>query len=440
MRTLLQEAGCDLSLGVVDPEKFISVYFESIPESLEENLQFRLHTILLADLKKERTRGETKEWLLRAHKVGGGELGEEDAVSLLADFDAKKEGLTFEKVVVAEQKAILPKPALVSSNDGIEGRVMHSQPSTSSGNKFIFAQTSTTDDIVVQICTHPVFAFVEAEKQSRCREIIRARVHDVRDAFQTRALMEKPFEDGGLGVQGRLLADLTEVIEQAVSHVKDQAGKKVLEERAKNTENKEDKRKNREELVKKEERVMAKRYVDQTGKMPQQTVSPIAPPLARASVAVSAQVQLQQQEGRIDTQKVRAVIEKATQVPVVKMPQSGQKPRMQDVQFTRRLAGPLEELRAMSLTEFRRLARDPVQATRRLADMIDLLTDQGFGKRVEGLQAFRGSALYHLYTSITQDALFSNSPIETVLTTAAAEGMNKLEYDALMEFNHAMRF
>src|SRR3989338_9577982 len=97
MQKLLQEAGYDSDTKAIDPEVFLNLYFQSIPESLEENLQFRLRVILLADLTGERTRIETKEWLLRAHKVGGGELEEEDAMSLLADFDAKKDGLRIGK-------------------------------------------------------------------------------------------------------------------------------------------------------------------------------------------------------------------------------------------------------------------------------------------------------------------------------------------------------
>jgi hypothetical protein len=150
-------------------------------------------------------------------------------------------------------------------------------------------------------------------------------------------------------------------------------------------------------------------------------------------------MQLQQQEARIDAQKVRAAVAQTVKQEPVRVPT--QRPRVQDVQFSHRLAGPVEELEAMSLTEFRRLSLDPTQAIQRIKDIILLLEDQGYRERIAGVQALHRSPLMQSYSSITSQALLSDTSIDAVLANQKGkDAMKKIEYEALMKLNAELQF
>ena len=56
-----------------------------------------------------------------------------------------------------------------------------------------------------------------------------------------------------------------------------------------------------------------------------------------------------------------------------------------------KLTGPVEELRAITLVDFRRLSRDPSEAAMKIKDKIDLLTGESFEKRSAGIAAWTAS-------------------------------------------------
>ncbi len=303
-----------------------------------------------------------------------------------------------------------------------------------------FAPNTDVEQMISTICSDTFLSSVDPTLHNRCKQIVESRVRDVRDGDQTRGKLEAAVSAGGLGVMGRALADMMQTIEQAVDVVKKQNAEK-------NTRTLQSKQEQKlviatltEDLKKKEEQVLSKRYVQMTGKMPTESVAPVAPSLARTSAAISVSDQMQKQEQKIDPEKVRKVIEASTQKIPVTRPALDPKPRVQDVHSSKRLSGPVDELQAMTLTDFRRLSSEPAQAAQRIHDMIDLLEEQGYGKRVAGIHAFRTSALEQLYLSITQDALLGGKGVDDILATESAQGMKKAEYQALMKLNEVIRF
>ncbi|MEK7614950.1 MAG: hypothetical protein AAB431_01040 [Patescibacteria group bacterium] len=303
-----------------------------------------------------------------------------------------------------------------------------------------FTPTNDVQEMVSTICSDLFLSSVDPDLHTRCKQLVESRVREVRDAEQTRAGLERAISEGGLGVVGRTLADMMQAIEEVVDIARKQNAEKILVERAQAKDQKQEAIRTTEDLQKKEEQALSKRYVQMTGKMPTESVAPAAPTLARSSAAISVSQQMARQEQKIDTEKVRKVIEQSTQKAAAPRPAPVPKPRVQDVSPARRLAGPVDELQAMSLTDFRRLSSEPAQAAQRIHDMIDLLEEQGYAKRVAGIHAFRTSQLEQLYLSITQDALLSGKGVDEILDSSAAQGMKKSEYDALMKLNEVIRF
>jgi hypothetical protein len=118
-------------------------------------------------------------------------------------------------------------------------------------------------------------------------------------------------------------------------------------------------------------------------------------------------------------------------------------PTMQEIAFEKRLTGPIDELRTMTLADFRRLSRDPRQAAIKIKDKIGYLEDQGYDQKIEGIRAWRGSPLNALYLQFTHEALLAGKGIKEVLDAKAedrGETMTTDEFHAIMAINEELRF
>lgn len=426
------------------PKAFIQFFITAYSEELDAVERHRLENILLSYANNVRSKEDTIDFLQRPHKLGGMEIDGSAAQEIVEAFDLKKSTVILSESVASARDSSTPaapqndkstvistEPVLLREADRIQDERLQS--------KQIIEPRVSVDEMVRQICADTQFQYTDPAIQKRCLEIVTARVRNVRDALQTRTLLEQPPEAGGIGVSGRRLADMIERIERVVDAAEKEKRHEIEDKEKENRKKEKELENNRQNLIEKEAQVMAKRFVQATGKVPQERVAPAAPSLSRASAAVSAHMQLQQQEARIDTDKVRAAVQKTIKQELTPVP--AQRPKVQDVQFERRLAGPIEELQAMSLTEFRRMSHDSSQAVDRIKDMIDLLEDQGYSKKVAGLQSLRHSPLMALYGLITQQALLSGTSVEAVLSTQKdKQGLKKAEYDALMKLNAELRF
>ena len=311
----------------------------------------------------------------------------------------------------------------------------------SSGSKTVVG------DLVDTICQNKDFAFKDDQTTARCKKIVEARVRDVRDAFQTRRQIESSQEQGGLGVTGRKLADMTAFMEKTIQDHYAELHAELDAQKADRVQKTVERSEQKTSHQQKQGRVMTKKYVALTGKAPAAHVVPAAPAKSRVSVGVSASKQQEQLAQKIDTQKVRAAIKKTAVAPApvpssVPKTASG-RPKLADVQFTRALAGPVDELRSMSRTEFHRLSSDPKQAIAKIKSKVDLLGEEGYAKKVAGIKAWRTSPLNKMYIQISQNALLNGLTMEQALEQAKAGGgevPTADEMHALTSLNGTLRF
>ena len=291
--------------------------------------------------------------------------------------------------------------------------------------------------IVKEICENPLFAFEDPTLQERCTKLIESRVRDVRTPEQTRAQLEKAVESGGLGVSGRRLADMLALVEGRVTAFQGNLSQEEQRKRIDQLASAPDK----VQLAKNEETLLTKRYVELTGKVPSTHIAPAAPSVSRTSVAISAHHEQIAREGKIDTAKVKEAVEGAKQTVVQPRPKVS--PSMQEVTFEKRLSGPIDELRSLTLTDFRRLSKDPTQAATKVKDKVDLMEDQGYDKKVEAVQAWRSSGLNQIYVSLTREAVLTGTSVVELLSrkrVAGEETLSDEELKAVMKLNAELRF
>jgi len=172
-------------------------------------------------------------------------------------------------------------------------------------------------------------------------------------------------------------------------------------------------------------------------------INPVAPkPLASAprtsrSASVQGRPSVPPAPAPVATKPVESVTRTSPPAPV-----SG-KFVVSDVKSApTRLTGPVEEIRSISVRDFRHLSKIPTEATLRIKDKIDLLEEQSFPQKTAGIAAWRESPTNKLYLDILRQSL-EGIPVADIIGKMEAEGketLTKAEFDSIMGLNRMLRF
>lgn len=128
---------------------------------------------------------------------------------------------------------------------------------------------------------------------------------------------------------------------------------------------------------------------------------------------------------------------------IIKVPTPSRKPAMTDVHTKPSVVGPIDELKLLTIADFRRLDADPHRATARLREKIKLLEEDSYAKMVEGIQAWRLSPLNQLYLTIGQESLEKQKNVTDAIAERREAGKAALsedEFEALLDLNKKLRF
>ncbi len=266
----------------------------------------------------------------------------------------------------------------------------------------------TIEQIVKNVCDNPAFSVNDPELKKRCYNIIDSRLRNVRDAYETRRQLEHGVESGGVGIKGKQLADIMQLIEKAVDVYKKEFGASVEKEI-------------------KEKKEQAKK--DRVAKIDEKKVK--------------ASTELDERYKQITKTIKKAVVENKRAVNDLRPKTSTGRPVVSDVRFTRKLSGPSDELRVMSSVEFRRLSSDPLKAITKIKDKVDLLENEGYDKKIQAIDAWRESPMNQLYVSISREALLNGMSIQSVIDKYKQDGKDVLsleEFQSIMKLNSQLRF
>lgn len=121
----------------------------------------------------------------------------------------------------------------------------------------------------------------------------------------------------------------------------------------------------------------------------------------------------------------------------------GGKVRMDDVKFVPKTSGPIDELKYLDLTSFRRLDKDPLKAATKIKGKIELLESEQYSKRLEAIKAWRQNPINKLYLEIGEVAINNKKPIDIIIEERRAAGqayLNSQEFEAIMNLNKELRF
>lgn len=314
---------------------------------------------------------------------------------------------------------------------------------------------------------------------NRLRHVISSRLRDVRSELELRMLLQRDPKVGGLGMTHEAAERMADHIEAGYRTFHDRI---LEEEKSRLDQQLEEQKKKIEERRAREaeehaqwyrEKVLARKQAEEKkGTFTEQLKRVMTPAPATSAVASPA---MDRQEKRAETARFGELVPAATHAsptpqepspfgnmniqpvpatrPEVKVSKATaelsavaatQKPRLDDVKISApRLTGPVQELKTLSISEFRRLAKDPEIAAQKILQKFTVLGQESFERRVEGIKAFQQSDLQRAYMTLVAEAFQTGKPVIQLANEKRAQGKDVPspdELSAIISLNSALHF
>ncbi|MBU1164257.1 hypothetical protein KKA15_01695 [Patescibacteria group bacterium] len=113
-----------------------------------------------------------------------------------------------------------------------------------------------------------------------------------------------------------------------------------------------------------------------------------------------------------------------------------------DLEYKTKLIGPIEELRQLTIVDFRRLAKNPREATDKIFDKVKILREDSFVDGIKAVKAWQTSSLNQLYLSLGRQSINDSQNLENIIDLRIANNEDYLtinEFKAIMDFNKKLR-
>lgn len=234
-----------------------------------------------------------------------------------------------------------------------------------------------------------------APQPERLKNIIQARLKDVRDSEATKQKLTANVNQGGAGLKPDQAEEVLRLCRMVMGQI-------------------------------------AAGGVDTTPRMKPQTTPIAKKPLSvQQKPAKDMFVEQRSMSGNADD--ISSLIKKTSTPPMASQPApaSMKRPVMQDVSPGKASQmGPVEEVGNFSLVDFRRLSAKPAEAAARLKQKFIVLQDESYLFYLRALSAWYKSPLYRSYMDKVVVALNSQAKLEDVLTDA--DGIKMTEIQSLI--------
>lgn len=112
--------------------------------------------------------------------------------------------------------------------------------------------------------------------------------------------------------------------------------------------------------------------------------------------------------------------------------------KMEDIRISPKIYTPVDELKYMTVKNFRNLSHDPVRAMAIVKKKIEVLGQEDYGKKVAGVQGWKVSPVNRMYVEAYQAAISAGKSVESVLAKKRADNPDYLtgeEFEAILAFN-----
>lgn len=424
--------------------------------SLMGQMRERLRDLIMSKVKGVRIDAQLREVLVRQSDFGGLGL---DAAAADKTLEEINELVSTAEILSEDEYADRLAKQSRAVNDAPEASGRKSQaPSEDEAEiEAIKARTasspaavasSTVDRVVDQLVTTLAYSAPDAYLSKRLRYLTSSRLRDVRSSLELNQLLQRDVKVGGMGLSRDVAGALAEQIEtgykQFHTPIMEEEKKKLeaqlkeqrvkieerrtreAEEHARWYREKVESRKNAEQAQKKATEQFKQAFAHPLDEKEQQTES------RRFGEMVAAPQALQ---GHVKVSQATVDLSAAA---------TANKPRLDDVVYGGpKLVGPIQELKEMSLAEFRRLAKDPEVAVQKIIQKLDTLEQESFERRLEGVKALQQSSFQRMYMNLVAEAFRSATPLIKLAEDKRAVGQDapsSAELSSIISLNSALHF
>jgi hypothetical protein len=114
---------------------------------------------------------------------------------------------------------------------------------------------------------------------------------------------------------------------------------------------------------------------------------------------------------------------------------------IQDIKVPQRPVSPIEELGLLTLDDLRGMGKTLNDAVAKIVEKVQLLAEDSYEKRAEGIAAWRRSDIHRLYLAMGRESMAGNKSIEEVMTDRRRQNLPYLtaaEFAAIADLNHQL--
>lgn len=119
------------------------------------------------------------------------------------------------------------------------------------------------------------------------------------------------------------------------------------------------------------------------------------------------------------------------------------KPAVDGVRLNTVLVGPVEELGTMTLINFRRLGETPHQAMAKIKEKISILEKDSYAQKLAGIAAWHKNEINRFYRLLGQESMRQGRSIDDIINERLSQNKPTLsteEFNSVMEINHSLRY
>ncbi|MEK7546161.1 MAG: hypothetical protein AAB554_03750 [Patescibacteria group bacterium] len=465
-------------------EAALDIVEESVTSVAEPRTQVRLRGVVESFLAGVRTEDQTKEVLTRPEKIGGLGFNPQDAARVLEEAREETRSVIIDREVSAATAKASAAPAPVKKKQDDFSTIKPEDEAEIEKFKQVVLPAKgvekadeTAKRIEASIDGIYLASGLRTEDEAmakRVKSVIANRVRDVRDQMETLETMVQPKELGGLGLSQDAARALLNAIQAKLREVHDAHAVQTMTEKTEWVEKERTQKAENAELEQKSAETDLERLyssiVSKSKKAKQN--APVAPAVVIAAVPAVSALTPPPNLPIATTNPVPPELRAPAIVPlpppatapapspvlppltlvrptpgVAVMPQvqgtaDAPKPRMEDVKPMARLTGPVEELRAIAIVDFRRLSKDPSEACLKIKDKIDILAEQSYTRRTEAIAAWRASEPVRTYLELMGEGLNGTPLKDAVAARQAAKKpyLTPEEFQAVAAFSRQLRY
>ncbi|QQR60950.1 hypothetical protein IPH19_00585 [Candidatus Uhrbacteria bacterium] len=349
---------------------------------LNEEIVRKIRDVMVSVIKGVRSKEQALEILQRQQSEGGLGFAPQQAQAFIAEMETF---LATTQVMSEQEYAEWYRNFQQQSN--AEEAEAASAKQKSSGDELSGAgmpKPAVSTDPVLEAAIDSGMAQIGDLKldeytAKRLRNVVSTRLRDVRNAMQTRAMLERETHVGGVGLAPDVAARVAAIIEstyQTQHSAIDEEQRKRIESMQDEQRKKIDERKQRES--------------EEHAAWYKQKVAGAKGDIAVEQLRAAMQGQVLVDSGQVSVQA---------------------KPSMIDIVPPMRLSGLGDELKSMDIETFRRQAKTPEQAAEKIYQKLETLKRENFERWTDGVAAWRSSPLQQQYLRLVTESFSTAKPV-----------------------------